>query len=84
MEYLNLPDDKILYKAIMEINEPILFKRILQDTKGQYAWKLFEWNLLEFTEKLGDFKLPFRVGYNARSVVIYYLHFLYYFLHDKF
>ncbi|XP_034192883.2 HSPB1 associated protein 1 isoform X1 [Osmia lignaria lignaria] len=68
MEYLNLPDDKILYKAIMEINEPILFKRILQDTKGQYAWKLFEWNLLEFTEKLGDTKLPFRVGYNARSV----------------
>ncbi|CAL7950036.1 unnamed protein product [Xylocopa violacea] len=67
-EKLNLPPDSVLHQAIMEINEPIIFQRILQNAKGEYAWKLFEWNLSELAEKFGNVKLPFRVGYNARSM----------------
>ncbi|XP_003705237.1 HSPB1 associated protein 1 [Megachile rotundata] len=63
----NLPSDSILHQAITEINEPVLFKKILQDLKDEYSWKLFDWSLLEFAEKVGDTKLPFRIGYNARS-----------------
>ncbi|XP_031366690.1 HSPB1-associated protein 1-like [Apis dorsata] len=67
METLNSPSDKVLYQAIMEIKEPVIFQRLLQNAKDDYCWKLFEWNLSELAEKFGDIKLPFRIGYNARS-----------------
>lgn len=85
METLNSPSDKVLYQAIMEIKEPVIFQRLLQNAKNDYCWKLFEWNLSELAEKFGDIKLPFRVGYNARSTVncycyLIYLFFIYYFI----
>ncbi|XP_017767708.1 PREDICTED: HSPB1-associated protein 1 [Eufriesea mexicana] len=67
MEKLNSPSDKILHQAVMEIKEPVIFQQILRNVKGE-CWKLFEWNLSELAEKFGDIKLPFRVGYNARSM----------------
>lgn len=63
-----ITSDKVLYQAIMEIKEPVIFQRLLQNAKDDYCWKLFEWNLSELAEKFGDIKLPFRVGYNARSM----------------
>lgn len=62
MEKLNLPFD-----AIMEMQEPVVFQQILQNAKGEYAWKLFEWTLSELTDKFENIKLPFRIGYNAKS-----------------
>lgn len=78
-EKLDLPSDKILYQAVMEIKEPVIFQQILQNVKGE-CWKLFEWNLSELAEKFGDIKLPFRVGYNARSMVnCYYFSYKFFF-----
>ncbi|CAK9822335.1 HSPB1-associated protein 1 [Anthophora retusa] len=67
-EKLNSPSDEVLSRAIMEIKEPVIFQRMLKNAQGEYTWKLFEWNLSELAEKFGDVKLPFRVGYNAKSM----------------
>lgn len=72
MDKLKSPSDKVLYQAIMEMKEPVVFQHMLQNEKGEYCWKLLEWNLSELAEKFGDIKLPFRLGYNARSTVNYY------------
>lgn len=71
MEKLNAPPVEILEHAVTEIEEPILFQRLLQDTTGAYTWKLFEWSLPELAKEFGDVKLPFRVGYNSSSMVSY-------------
>lgn len=71
MESLKYPSDHILNEAIGEIKEPVVFQGILNDAKGEFVWKLFEWNLSKLAEKFGDTKLPFRVGYNAGSTVNY-------------
>lgn len=84
METLNSPSDKVLYQAIMEIKEPVIFQRLLQNAKNDYCWKLFEWNLSELAEKFGDIKLPFRVGYNARSTVNCYCYLIYLFFYILF
>ncbi|KOC59688.1 HSPB1-associated protein 1 [Habropoda laboriosa] len=68
MEKLNSPSDEVLSHAIMEMNEPVIFQHMLKNEQGEYIWKLFEWNISELAEKFGDVKLPFRVGYNARSM----------------
>ncbi|XP_043581774.1 HSPB1-associated protein 1 isoform X1 [Bombus pyrosoma] len=68
MDKLKSPSDKVLYEAIMEMKEPVVFQHMLQNEKGEYCWKLLEWNLSELAEKFGDIKLPFRLGYNARSM----------------
>lgn len=73
---MSSPSDEILKQAIMEIKEPVLFQRMLQDITGAYTWKLLEWNLVELAEKFGNCKLPFRVGYN-KSMVNYYLFYVF-------
>lgn len=72
MDKLNSPSKKVLHQAIMEIEEPVVFQQMLQNEKGEYYWKLLEWNLSELAERFGDIKLPFRIGYNARTMVNYY------------
>ncbi|KZC06525.1 PREDICTED: HSPB1-associated protein 1 [Dufourea novaeangliae] len=68
MEKLHLPSDKILKQAITEIKEPVLFQGMLQDATGAYTWKLLEWDLPKLTEMFGNVKLPFRVGYNTKTI----------------
>ncbi|XP_076638580.1 HSPB1 associated protein 1 isoform X1 [Colletes latitarsis] len=65
---MNSPSEEILKQAITEVEEPVLFQQMLQDATGAYTWKLLEWSLVELAEKFGDIKLPFRVGYNAKSM----------------
>ncbi|XP_076659758.1 HSPB1 associated protein 1 [Halictus rubicundus] len=67
MEKLNFPSENILKQAIAEIEEPLLFKKMLQDEAGAYTWKLLDWKLSELIEKFGNSKLPFRIGCNSRS-----------------
>lgn len=61
--------EEVLKETLADLREPLLFQNLLRNSEGAYEWKLFEWNFSEFAEKLGDVKLPFRVGYNARIVV---------------
>ncbi|KAK9309435.1 hypothetical protein QLX08_000916 [Tetragonisca angustula] len=68
MDKLNSPSKKVIHQAIMEIKEPIVFQQMLQNEKGEYYWKLLEWNLSELAERFGDIKLPFRIGYNAGTM----------------
>ncbi|XP_014479730.1 PREDICTED: HSPB1-associated protein 1 isoform X2 [Dinoponera quadriceps] len=57
---------EILKDALAHLQEPLLFQNMLQDPDGSHEWKLLEWDFSEFADKLGNIKLPFRVGYNAR------------------
>lgn len=61
--------EDVLKDALAYLREPLLFSNMLQDSDGLYEWKLLEWDFSEFAEKLGDLKLPFRVGCNARIMV---------------
>ncbi|XP_053985356.1 HSPB1-associated protein 1 isoform X1 [Hylaeus volcanicus] len=67
MAEINSPSEEVLKQAIFDLKEPVLFQRMLQDATGAYTWKLLNWNLSELAKKFGDSKLPFRVGYNAKS-----------------
>lgn len=68
MEQLNTPSEVVLETAIVQLDEPVLFKGILQDPPGTYIWKLHKWSMPELAEKFGDSDLQFRVGYNAMSM----------------
>lgn len=61
--------EEVLKDALAYLQEPLLFQNMLRDSDGSYEWKLLEWNFSEFAEKLGNLKLPFRVGYNKRVMV---------------
>ncbi|XP_031833603.2 HSPB1 associated protein 1 isoform X1 [Nomia melanderi] len=67
MEKLNCPSEEVLKNAILEIKEPLLFQRMLQNMTDGYTWKLLDWNLSQLVEKFGDIKLPFRIGCNAKT-----------------
>ncbi|XP_032680494.1 HSPB1-associated protein 1 [Odontomachus brunneus] len=58
--------EEVLKDAFMYLQEPLLFQNMLRNSDGSYEWKLLEWDFSEFAEKLGNLKLPFRVGYNSR------------------
>lgn len=63
------PLEDVLREVLPELNEPILFQNMLQNSDGSYKWKLLEWSLKELVDKFGDKKLPFRVGnHNKRTV----------------
>ncbi|XP_043485741.1 HSPB1-associated protein 1 [Polistes fuscatus] len=68
MEKINMPNEETLKKVIFDLQEPVVFNNILQDDNGKFIWKLLQWNLLELGNKFGDMKLPFRVGYNSKSM----------------
>lgn len=61
--------EEVLQEAFTHLQEPLLFHNMLRDSEGLYEWKLLEWDFSELAEKLGDLKLPFRIGHNARSTV---------------
>ncbi|KAK2580118.1 hypothetical protein KPH14_012396 [Odynerus spinipes] len=63
-----IPNKETLKQAIFDLQEPVVFHNILQDAKGSFTWQLLQWSLPELATKFGDMELPFRVGYNARSM----------------
>jgi len=63
------PLEDILSEVLPELEEPILFQNMLQNSDGSYEWKLLQWSLTELVKKFGDKKLPFRIGnHNKRTV----------------
>ena len=75
------PLEDILKEILPELEEPILFQNMLQNSDGSYEWKLLQWSLTELVEKFGNKKLPFRIGNHNKRTVSYsdILVFIYYF-----
>lgn len=69
------PSPEILREAILQLDEPVLFKSILINEDVDNNWRLFQ--LPNLTKLLTDDycmeKLPFRVGVNAPTSVNIYL-----------
>ncbi|XP_012272339.1 HSPB1-associated protein 1 isoform X2 [Orussus abietinus] len=65
MNDTQLPSCEILGQAILEIEEPIIFRRILQNENISDIWKFQHWNFDELAEIFGDTPLPFRIGFNT-------------------
>lgn len=63
------PSEAIMKQAVMELQEPVVFRHMLQNAEGANIWKFLDWDLTELAEKLGDMPLPFRTGLNARTVI---------------
>ncbi|XP_077269995.1 HSPB1 associated protein 1 [Temnothorax americanus] len=69
------PLEDILRDVLPKLEEPVLFRNMLQNSDGSYEWKLLQWNLKELVEKFGDKKLPFRVGnHNKRTCNLQHHH----------
>jgi len=49
----------------LALEEPIVFKNVLK--KEVCKWELLDWSLETLAEKLGDQKLPFRIGQNSKT-----------------
>ncbi|XP_046587468.1 HSPB1-associated protein 1 homolog isoform X1 [Neodiprion lecontei] len=64
---LQEPSETTLRHAILQLIEPVVFNNLLRDSNGKYLWKFLDWNPNDLAEKLGDLKLPFRIGFNART-----------------
>lgn len=61
------PPPETLREAIIQLEEPVVFTNVLRDTDGKYLWKFLDWDVTDLAEKLGDLKLPFRIGVNAKT-----------------
>ncbi|XP_012055115.1 PREDICTED: HSPB1-associated protein 1 [Atta cephalotes] len=69
------PLEDILREILPELEEPILFQNMLQNSDDSYEWKLLQWGLTELVEKFGNKKLPFRIGnHNKRTCVLQHHH----------
>lgn len=69
------PSEDILREILPELEEPVLFKNMLQNSDGSYEWKLLEWSLTELVQKFGNNPLPFRIGnHNKRTCNLQHSH----------
>lgn len=64
---------ELLKGSLSTIQEPVLFKNMLQKSDGSHEWKLLDWDLHDFTNIFGDTKLSFRVGDHNKVTVSYHL-----------
>lgn len=72
MDNLHSPSEEVIQHAIKNLTEPVVFKDLIDTKKDK--WEIFKWDLSELNEKFGNTKLPFRVGNNKRSLVIFIIH----------
>ncbi|KAJ8683197.1 hypothetical protein QAD02_018989 [Eretmocerus hayati] len=59
--------DMSLEQTLFHLHEPILFKNVLRSSEDSNSWKILDWSLHDFANKLGNRKLPFRVGKNIAT-----------------
>jgi len=69
----------ILKNCLSTLEEPIVFRNMLQQSDGSYEWQLLRWNLSELVAIFGNKVLPFRIGdHNKRTVG--YNNYIYFFI----
>ena len=60
---------KHLKKLTENLKEPVVFRNVIKTHPNRHDWKIVDWSFQDVADKMGNMKLPFRVGKNEKTTV---------------